>query len=161
MTPHQRLCFQCLHPEGNQSKGKHSNGTCQNTFTCKHTSHDKYPCKKHVLVCGEQYDTKENMTIFEDYKNRFIMKQDKPLPHFCEEMKLAFLSIPSSTTKYKSSNAKTDEATDNAIYTLQTIEVDGQQYTLFFDSGCLDLVSKYDAIRRMKGHAQQLRDHLQ
>ena len=45
--------------------------------------------------------------------------------------------------------------TDNTIYTLQTIEVDGQQYTLFFHSDCSDLVSKYDAIRRMKGHAQQ------
>ena len=66
------------------------------------------------------------------------MKQDKPLPHFSNEMKLSFLAFPSSTTKYKSSNAKTDEViTDNAIYTLQTIEVDGQQYTLSLSMLCV------------------------
>ena len=61
MTPRQQfkelrtkgLCFQCLYPGARQSRGKHSNGTCQNNFICKHALHDKYPCKKHVLTCAE------------------------------------------------------------------------------------------------------------
>ena len=46
-----RYCFQCLFPGASQSTGKHSDGKCQRDFICKNVSHDKYPTKKHVLVC--------------------------------------------------------------------------------------------------------------
>ena len=44
-------CFECLFPGASQDKGKHHDGMCQRDFACKHKSHDKYPIKKHVLVC--------------------------------------------------------------------------------------------------------------
>ena len=61
MTPKERFqelrrkgyCFQCLFPGALQNTGKHSDGKCQRDFTCKNRSHDKYPTKKHVLLCHE------------------------------------------------------------------------------------------------------------
>ena len=46
-----RYCFQFLFPGASQSTGKHSDGKCRRDFICKNVSHDKYPTKKHVLVC--------------------------------------------------------------------------------------------------------------
>ena len=72
-------------------------------------------------------------------------------------MRLSFLVFSLDEMKSKPASAKLDEnvITDNAIYTLQTIEVDGQLYTLFFDSGCSDLVLRHNAIKRIREHAQQ------
>ena len=46
------------------------------------------------------------------------------------------------------------EPTDDhqAIYVLQTIEVDQQQYTLFYDNGCKNSVIKFDATKRLGGN---------
>ena len=68
MNPKERLqvlknkghCFQCLFPGALQSKGKHSEGQCQRDFTCKNKAHEKYPIKKHVLVCHEHRNDAEN-----------------------------------------------------------------------------------------------------
>ena len=46
-----RYCFQCLFPGASQSTSKHNDGKCRRDFICKNVSHDKYPTKKHVLVC--------------------------------------------------------------------------------------------------------------
>ena len=71
MPAHQRfqelrskeLCHQCLFPGAKQNEGKHKDGSCQSTFVCKHSDHDKFPRKKHVLVCGDHCDTDENKTF--------------------------------------------------------------------------------------------------
>ena len=68
MTPNERfltlknnnLCFLCLFPGAQQASTKHKEGNCQRDFTCKHPSHDRYPMKKHVLVCQEHADNEEN-----------------------------------------------------------------------------------------------------
>ena len=52
-----KLCFQCLYPGANSTSGKHQEGHCQRDFTCQHESHNKYPKRKHVLVCQEHSDT--------------------------------------------------------------------------------------------------------
>ena len=36
-----------------KDKGKHHDKICQRSFVCKHKPHDKYPIKKHNLVCHE------------------------------------------------------------------------------------------------------------
>ena len=46
-------------------------------FICKNVSHDKYPTKKHVLVCHEHRGTTENEQLLLKCKNRCIMKQTK------------------------------------------------------------------------------------
>ena len=93
MAPHERfstlkrkgLCFQCLYPGA-----KHTNGTCQRDFTCKHVSHEKWSQKKHVLVCQEHCDEEENKKIFDEYKSRFIDRQKIALKEFSKEIIISF-----------------------------------------------------------------------
>ena len=96
-------------------------------FACKHASHDKFPRKKHVLVCAEHCDTDENKTLFEDYKERFILKRKKPLPNFTREMKLsfhvhAFSAAPSQEMIVASEDDNTD--VDNAPALNDNADVD-------------------------------------
>ena len=68
MTPSQRcaelfrkgLYIQCLLPGASSKEGKHKEGRCQRDFTCKNSAHSKFPSKKHVLICEEHKDEKEN-----------------------------------------------------------------------------------------------------
>ena len=85
------LCFQCLYPSAKVSEIKYSEGKCQRDYTCKHPSHDKFPTKKHVLVCSEHEDQEENKQIFEVYKFKCILKRKyMQLPEFSKEIKLSF-----------------------------------------------------------------------
>ena len=61
-------CFQCLFPGASQDKGKHHDGMCQRDFVCKHKSHDKYPIKKHVLVCHKHRNDTENKNLSRNTK---------------------------------------------------------------------------------------------
>ena len=83
-------CFQCLFPRASQDKGKHRDGMSQRDFVCKDKSHDKYPIKKHVLVCHEHRSDTESQDLLQKYKNRFIMKQPNQLPSFSRDLKLLF-----------------------------------------------------------------------
>ena len=84
MTPSQRFaelkmkgyCHQCLLPGASSGDDKHK-GRCQRDFICKHSIHQKYPCKKHVLVCEDHKDDEENKKTLEDYKKRCILKEKR------------------------------------------------------------------------------------
>ena len=71
------LCHQCLYPGADCTKGKHKEGKCQRDFTCKHPSHDRFSRKKHVLVCDEHKHLVENKTLLDDYKSRFILRDNQ------------------------------------------------------------------------------------
>ena len=98
-TPAERLailrnkgyCIQCLLPGASGSQGKHKDGKCQHDFVCKHTAHQRYPSKKHVLVCDEHKHLDENKELLENYKARCISKNEN-LPTFSKEIKLSFSS---------------------------------------------------------------------
>ena len=55
----------------------------------QNTSHDKYPNKRHVLVCHEHRENTENEQLLLEHKNRCIMKQNK-LAAFSRDLKLTF-----------------------------------------------------------------------
>ena len=57
---------------------------------CKHKLHDKYPIKKHVLVCREHRNETENEELLQKCKDRFIMRQPNKLPSFSRNLKLSF-----------------------------------------------------------------------
>ena len=88
------FCCQCLYPGDKITGTKHSQGRCRRDYTIIHASipsHDKFPTKKHVLVCAEHKDLKENETIFELYKFKCFLKQKQiQLPEFSREIKLSF-----------------------------------------------------------------------
>lgn len=174
MTPGERfqllkskgLCHQCLYPGANQQKGRHKDGKCQRDFVCKHQSHDKYPSKKHVLVCQEHSTSEDNIKILESYRARCI-KSKSDIPTFSKEIKLSFhvssSNCPSKEAtsvinSYKAiSSNKNNEGIiqDNAVYILQTIKVNDDRFTLFFDTGCSELVSKYESVKRLGDKATQ------
>ena len=164
MNPHQRLqelrkkglCYMCLYPGALQNEGKHSTGSCHDEFCCKHSSHDKQNRKKHVLVCNEHRDTEENKQILEEYKRRRILNNSQ-LPSFSREIKLSFVSQQVFQVSTPSAILEPNDDSiieDNGIYMLQTVKVDDHQFTIFFDTGCSDMVSRYDAIKRIGGRAK-------
>ena len=129
-------CFQCLFPGASQS----SDDKCQRDFTFKNISHDKYPTKKHVLVCHEHRGTTENEQLLLEYKNSCIMKQTK-LPAFSRDLKLIFHMNQQHPSDYKHLQSNQE----SAIYILQIIKVNKENYSLFYVTGCCDMVSTYAA----------------
>ena len=117
--------FQCLYTGAKITDTKHSEGRCQRDYTCKHPSHDKFPTKKHVLVCAEHKDVEENKNIFELCK--CILKQKHiQLTEFSREIKLSFhlnqLTTP-QIQQQPSANTNSNSTVQNtAIFQLQMIK---------------------------------------
>ena len=55
----------------------------------------------------------------------------------------------------KDQDSKEAEIDDKAIYILQTIKVNSQPFTIFYETGCGDMVSKFSAIKRLGKKAKQ------
>ena len=138
-----------------QNKGKHANGKCQMNFTCKHPSHNRYDMKRHVLVCHDHKDTEENKKILDYYKKKFILERPG-IPDFSKDIKLSFMSRQSHVSNSNSETLSTDDniIIENGIYMLQKVQIGDQQFTLFFDTGCSDMVAKYNAITRIGKRAK-------
>ena len=134
-------CFQCLFPEASLDEAKHCEGICQKDFLCKCKSHDKYSIKKQVLVCHEHRNDTENQEL-QKYKDRFIIKQPDQLPLFSRDLKLSF-----HMNQNQSPNSQEMSDQEKAIYILQTIQVEQYEYSLFYDTGCCDMVSQYVVIK--------------
>ena len=150
-------CYMCLYPGALHHMGKHASGLCQSEFTCKHPSHDSYKKKKHVLVCHEHRKDEQNKKTLEEYKNRFIRNRPN-VPEFAKSIKLSFMSKQAFISETCNQSEKMNDdsiVTENGIYLLQKIQIDDQVYTIFFDSGCSDMVAKYDAITRLGNRARQ------
>ena len=164
MTPAERFfclkekgyCFQCLLPGADMSKGKHREGKCQRDFTCHHLIHEKYPSKKHVLVCHDHKDTVDNKELLQHYRERCILK-NKTLPTFSREIKLSFHTTDAykATRSNIQSNKEISTFEDRAIYQLQTIKIGIQNYTIFYDSGCADFISRHEAVQKLGSNAVQ------
>ena len=160
MTPQQRfnslknkgLCFQCLLPGALSWEGKHRYGNCLKEFACQHPEHDKYTRKKHVLVCEEHKDTDLNKELLQKYKEKCILRhRSAALPDFSKNIQLTFYYKTESTsaTKRLKESRNEDTINDHGIYQLQTIQIKGQSYNIFYDTGCADFVSKKSAIDRI------------
>ena len=147
MTPSERFqllrkkgyCIQCLFPGAYQDKGKRSDGKCQRDFVCKHQSQEKYPIKKHVLACHEHRSNVENQQLFQEYKDRCIMRQTQ-LPAFSKDLKLTFHTNQQTINSNHEVNISNEE---KPIYILQIIKVGQKQNSHFFDMGCCEIASKY------------------
>jgi len=149
MTPAERLsmlksknlCFQCLFPGARQNQGKHQEGQCQRDFICQHASHQQYPTKKHVLVCEEHKNNKQNQDTLDHYKSRCIVRQH--VPTFSKEIKLSF-------------HAKSEDNNTDAIFMFQNILIDKKVYNIFYDSGCSDFISRLGAVKQLNKRAVQV-----
>ena len=151
------FCHQCLFP-GAKREGKHATGGCQSTFVCPHSSHNRHPCKKHILVCHEHREDAANLQLLEDYKRKFILTQ-RSVEDFSKNIQLSFISCFSITPQPLMIASQPDDdgfVSDNSIYELQVIEILGELFTLFFDNGCSDMCVTEDATRRLQDRAVQV-----
>ena len=78
------------------------------------------------------------------------MKQTK-LPAFSRDLKVTFHMNQQQPSDYKQLQSNQE----SAIYILQTIKVNNQNYSLFHDTGYCDMVSRYAAIKSTGSRAKQ------
>ena len=141
------LCIQCLFPGARYQTSKHKEGKCQRDFTCKHPSHDRYTTKMHVLVCEEHKDNAENKDLLNLYRQKCILRQSADLPDYSKNIQLTYHSTSTDDHQVLSN--------EKAIYMLQTIEVNKNYYTIFYDSGCGDFVTTYDTVKKLGRRANK------
>ena len=147
------LCHQCLSPGAPLDTAKHR-ADCFSKFCCKHSSHDKHVKKKHVLVCEEHKD--ENKDLLEEYKKKCILslKEKDRLPDFAKNLSFHQLTVYHAEEPAPQVEVSTNgvdhfdqpDIKDKGIYILQTIEIDGEVFELFYDNGCGDLTMTIAAI---------------
>ena len=75
------------------------------------------------------------------------MKQTK-FPAFSRDLELTFNMNQQQTSESYDKHLKSNQ--ESVIYILQTIKVNKQNYSLFHDTGCRDMVSKYAAIKSIR-----------
>ena len=163
MTPKDRftliknkgLCIQCLYLGARQHQGKHIEGKCQRDFICQHPLHQQYPVKKHVLTCEEHKDSQDKQALLETYRKKCIFRRPD-LEEFSKGIKLSFHTASNNQNINQTHQSTTVEDTNrSSMYILQTISIDNIPYTLFFDSGCGDLLCRYEAVQNMGQRAVQ------
>ena len=159
------LCIQCLFPGAKQAEGRHANGLCQSLFTCKHSSHDKYPVKKHVLVCHEHSHTVENRTLLQDFIKKCIARSKAPLQDFSKNIKVSFHVLAYSVLPVENPLAPLpsddEHVKEEGLYMFQPMQVNQTPgvppsdtdeqvlITLFFDGGCNSFVSSIDGVNKI------------
>ena len=149
------FCFQCLYPGAKKRDGRHATGNCQSLFVCQHESHAQHQCKKHVLVCQDHCEEENNINLLNQYKERFIQPQRR-VEQFSRDIQLSFVThiYRNQTTTTQDHHPHSDPnceppIRDSAIYMLQSIMVENKAFTLFFDTGCKEFVSRHEAIQRL------------
>ena len=144
------LCHQCLYPGAKINTGKHSEGRCQQRFICPHPSHTTEKTKKHILVCDEHKLDQVNKDILEHYKDVCIRKH--PLPNYSKDIKI-YHSL------FKSNHHQQVNDANNAIFMLQSISINKRTYTIFYDTGCSDFVSRFEAVKHLGSNAVKHSSH--
>ena len=140
------FCHQCLFPGANSATGRHRDGKCQDTFICPHESHKKYPIRKHVLVCEEHKTLPANQDVLQRFKDRYMKNAN--LPTFAKDISIYYSAFPTTSTP--------EDKDERGIYLLQSININNNRMTLFFDNGCSDFIVKKSAIPLLGGNATQL-----
>ena len=79
------------------------------------------------------------------------MKQPNELPSFSRDLKLSF-----HMNQNQSPNFQKMQDHEKTIYILLIIQVEQHEYSPFYDIGCYDMVSRYDAIKSIgKGRSKE------
>ena len=92
----------------------------------------------------------------EEYKNRYILHRNG-LPDFSKSIKLSLITqnaYPSNIRMETSVNQE-EVINDNGLYMIHRIKVDGQEFNVFVDSGCSDMVVRHEAVHRLGNRAKQ------
>jgi len=137
------LCFQCLFPAADASSGRHKEGKCQHDFTCQHESHQRYPVHSQA-----------NKDLLERFKQRFITRSTS-LPSFARNISLSFHSTFSYVSQ-TTINGDGDSINDKGLFLLQTVNINRNNFTIFYDNGCSDFIVKQSAITLLGKNATKI-----
>lgn len=132
MRLHSVSIFWCL----SRPKQTYSHGKYEIDFVCQYQSHEKYPIKKYVLVCHEHRSNIENQQLLQWYKDRCIMRKTQ-FPAFSKDLKLTFHPNLQTTNNNHEVKILNEE---KAIYILQLIKMDQQQYSFLYDTVCSEMI---------------------
>ena len=140
-----KFCAQCLEP-GVKYDDTHK---CSKEYICPDKFHEKFKKGLHVLVCSHHKDSQENQKLIENFRKNVVQKIPN-LEEFsktisCYSKNVGAISV-SNTCETSATPSTEADVSDNAIFMLQTIRVEGKLLNLFFDSGCGDMVIKKSAV---------------
>jgi len=85
----------------------------------EHESNQRYPVRKHVLVCEEHKDSQANKDLLERFKQRFI--RSASLPNFARNI-LSFHTTFSCVSQ-PTMDGDGDSITDKGLFLLQTVNI--------------------------------------
>ena len=152
MKPKQRLnklikdkrCFQCLHANHGFKK------PCSNKeFGCPNEDHKKYSKTFHVIVCEEHQDEEANKKLLDEYKLKIFKKKASIPQNFVTAPTAYQNGVPRKQDVYHDKDDKPEA--EHAVYMLQRIRVEKEEYNMLYDSGCGDMVCSYSAVTRLQG----------
>ena len=150
-------CFQCL----GEYSGKDHKNNCNNTYSCPHADHQRYDIRNHVAICQRHCDERENKDLFERFKKE-VMKtatwaNDVKLSFFSSTAALSYQTRSESVNGDHENHPDVDkEITDEAMFLLQVVEIDGEHYNVFFDDGCGGSIVSKRARDKLGERAEQL-----
>ena len=105
------------------------------------------------MVCQEHQNEKGNLKLLDEYKLKIFRSKENIPSNFVAITPLYTVGgIPMKKIEGLGENRKQRES---AVYMFQRIEVDGNTYNLFFDSGCGDLVCRKEATTKLGRRANQ------
>ena len=131
-----KLCSQCLSPG---RKFGHQ-GHCFDKYACPHVSHKGFDRGLHILVCDKHKNNPDNLNLLDTYKSRCI--QNRNHKDFTLNIRIAFhVSNPHPGAYEVGLEVELDDCEkDVSVYMLQTISISENDFNLFFDNGCSDMV---------------------
>ena len=97
-----------------------------------------------------------NKDALEKYKLKCILRNKRidDLPTYAKEIKLAYLGTTNKKSSHLPKNSVSNDE-ERGICQLQTITIEHQNFTIFYDSGCGDFTSKWSAIQKLGTRAHQ------
>ena len=130
-------------------------------YCCPHMSH-KGNEKPHVLLCSAHKNETPNLNLLEKFKEKFIKNCKVELPPCskaisCFSDMVGVAKIQNTVSTFDGFKSEPDIA-ECAMFQLQTIEVDGDTFNLFFDTGCGDMIVRKCAVDKLvkMGRAKQI-----
>ena len=147
-----KFCAKCLTP-GVKYNSEH---VCDQKYVCnqiyKNKNGKEIKCHNHVLVCPYHADNVKNKELLDLYKTN-MDNFNKNFKEFSKNISTSCFS-----EVYKNDNQKPQHE-DNSIFAFQTIDVEGLQFNIFYDSGCGDLVISKDCRNRLTSIGRAKLEH--
>ena len=146
------LCPKCLRP--GMKKGH--KGACYKQYLCPDQSHSNNN-RVHVLLCGDHCNSEANQALLGKYKSEIMEHLVPNMKPFSKSIKICNFSASTGGCSAHGVNSQSDKD-GPSIFQLQTINIEGHSFNLFFDNGCGDLVIKRSAAEKLLllGRASQV-----